>query len=345
MTDNDNPLNSEKKKAFILPLVTFGAVFLVMIVIIWMLMARAYGLKLIKNNFSQLVNALNQKGYDIAYDDIDFSSISPFHMMQIQNFKLYHVDDKGKRWEWNVPEVTLNANLLNYKGISVYFSPEQSLVFNQDKFNFKVGEINLSTYFRKDGLYSLLFNAGNIDFENGIKIKNIKAAMQQNDDETYDAKIDIRHVELLEGKSWNMSTALEEIYVEMSTTKKFSSNGSFYDSLLTWQKDGGRFEVQRTIVNWAPLVLVGKGKIAFNGQLEPSISLMTTSKGAAQTLDNLGNAQIFDSKNVFVAKILLSTKQKEWEAQGNKEGTFSLPISYSDGQFKIENISMLPQDK
>ena len=307
MTDNDNPLNSEKKKAFILPLVTFGAVFLVMIVIIWMLLARAYGLKLIKNNFSQLVNALNQKGYDI--------------------------------------EVTLNANLLNYKGISVYFSPEQSLVFNQDKLNFKVGEINLSTYFRKDGLYSLLFNAGNIDFENGIKIKNIKAAMQQNDDETYDAKIDIRHVELLEGKSWNMSTALEEIYVEMSTTKKFSSNGSFYDSLLTWQKDGGRFEVQRTIVNWAPLVLVGKGKIAFNGQLEPSISLMTTSKGAEQTLDNLGNAQIFDSKNVFVAKILLSAKQKEWEAQGNKEGTFSLPISYSDGQFNIENISMLPQDK
>ena len=178
-----------------------------------------------------------------------------------------------------------------------------------------------------------------------ISAFNEENSLQQNDDETYDAKIDIRHVELLEGKSWNMSTALEEIYVEMSTTKKFSSNGSFYDSLLTWQKDGGRFEVQRTIVNWAPLVLVGKGKIAFNGQLEPSISLMTKSKGAEQTLDNLGNAQIFDSKNVFVAKILLSTKQKEWEAQGNKEGTFSLPISYSDGQFNIENISMLPQNK
>lgn len=343
MTDN-NLLNRDKKKKFIIPFVTFGAVFLLVIVILWAIFARTYGTHILKNNFIQLISALNQKGYDIAYDDIEFSSVSPFQIMKIQNFKLYHTEN-GNRWEWNVPEVILNANLLNYKAVSVYFSPSQSVIVNQDKFAFTANELVCNTYFKDSGLYSLLFNAGNIVFENGVKVKSIKWAVQQNDDETYDSKLDIRHVELLEGKSWNMNTAIEEIYAELKTTKKFSDTGNYYDSLLTWQKDGGRFDIQRMIVNWDPLVLVGKGRISFNSHLSSKISLMTTSKGAEQTLDNLGDAQIFDSKNVFVAKILLSTKQKEWEAQGNTEGTFSLPISYSDGQFMIENISMLPENK
>lgn len=336
---------SDKIKSLKFPIITFGVVFLLVIFVFWVVLARAYGSKLLRNNLAQIFDALNQKGYDIAYDDIEFSSISPFHIMKIQNFKLYHSDENGNRWEWNVPEVSLNANLLNYKSVSFYFSPAQSVVVNQDKFPFEARELTANAYFKNGALYSFLFNAGNIVFSNGAKIKNMKSAIQQNDDETYEIKFDVRHVELIEGKSWNMSNAIEEIYIEMTTNKKFSDTGSFYDSLLTWQKDGGRFDVQRLIVNWLPLVLVGKGKLSFNAQLEPKLSLVTTSKGAELTLDNLGNAQIFDSKNVFVAKILLSTKQKEWDAQGNKEGTFSLPISFSEGQFDIENISMLPEGK
>lgn len=335
-------LNLQRKYSLKLPLVTFSAVFVLVFLIIWCILARFYGMNMLKKEFGRTIEFLNQAGYDIAYDDIDFSAISPFKIMEIKNFQIYKIE-KNKRWAWKVPSLSVNANLLKYKSLNLYISEQQSLILGSDEIKIKVPEFSCRINFDGDGLYNLLLNSANIQFDNHTNIKNLKWAVQKNDTGIYEAKFDTRHIRLFENRFDAMGAEIEEIYADVSLVENFEDKGRFYDSILDWRDKGGKIIVNRFILNWQPLVLVGKGDVSFDDNLEVKLSLNTTSKGFEQTLENLGNAGIFDSKSTFVAKVLVDTKNKQNNIDDAQADTFSVPMSWDKKQFFIENISMLPK--
>ena len=48
-------------------------------------------------------------GYDIAYDHLSFSHISPWQIMRIQNLRLYSLD-AGNYKEWQCDEFSVSSN-------------------------------------------------------------------------------------------------------------------------------------------------------------------------------------------------------------------------------------------
>ena len=93
------------------------------------------------------------------------------------------------------------------------------------------------------------------------------------------------------------------------------------------------------IVQWQPLTLVGRGSINFSEKFSPRIYFNTSSKGILRLINDLHENGFLDSKNVFVANILLSNKAFKLNPE-DEELTISTPVSYSDGKIAIENLTI-----
>ena len=65
----------------------------------------------------------------------------------------------------------------------------------------------------------------------------------------------------------------------------------------------------------------------------------SSSKGILNLIRDLQENSFLDSKNVFVANILLTNKAFKLNPE-DEEFTISTPISYSDGKISIENLTI-----
>ena len=120
---------------------------------------------------------------------------------------------------------------------------------------------------------------------------------------------------------------------------EFKQAQTYRQSLLQWNNNDGRVDVNRLILNWKPLVFVGKGNLIFDKNLKPEMRLVTTSKGLIETMDNMEKAGIFDGKSVLVAKILLSSKMTNLQPEEDPAAIIST-FSILPHQLNIENIPM-----
>ena len=136
-----------------------------------------------------------------------------------------------------------------------------------------------------------------------------------------------------------MSDVIDEFFADIDVYGEFKTAQSYRDSLMGWKDALGNIEVNRLILNWKPLVLVGKGDISFTENLVPEMKLVTTSRGLVESMDNLEKAEVFDGKSVLVAKILLSTKMTKLQTEEDPEAVIST-ISVLPNQINIENIPM-----
>ena len=340
-----------QKKFTYFPL-TLICVFVGSLLVIWALLARSYGVERFKQEFEKTVAGLNDIGYDVAYDDISFSAISPFKIATIKNFKLYK-KDSDKFWAWNVEELGVNASILNYGTLIFYFSDKQSVQFGDETFPAHAESLSLKARFDEDGLYNLLLRTKKFEAETLFSVKEFRWAIQRMDDaKKYNSKTDIRHIALLNSSSWHMSDVIDEFFADIDVYGEFKAAQSYRDSLMGWKDALGNIEVNRLILNWKPLVLVGKGilnwkplvlvgkgDISFTENLVPEMKLVTTSRGLVETMDNLEKAEVFDGKSVLVAKILLSTKMAKLQTEEDPEAIIST-ISVLPNQLNIENIPM-----
>ena len=327
-----------QKKFTYFPL-TLICVFVGSLLVIWALLARNYGVERFKQEFEKTIAGLNDMGYDVAYDDISFTAISPFKIATIKNFKLYK-KDSDKFWAWNVEELGVNASILNYGTLIFYFSDKQSVQFGEETFSAHAESLSLKARFDEDGLYNLLLRTKKFEAEALFSVKEFRWAIQRMDDEQkYNSKTDIRHIALLNSASWHMSDVIDEFFADIDIYGEFKAAQSYRDSLMEWKGALGNIEVNRLILNWKPLVLVGKGDISFTEELIPEMKLVTTSRGLVETMDNLETAEVFDAKSVLVAKILLSTKMTKLQSEEDPEAIIST-IAVLPNQLNIENIPM-----
>ena len=128
-------------------------------------------------------------------------------------------------------------------------------------------------------------------------------------------------------------------YAKTSFIGRFNPEEQFLTAMETWLKEGGFIEVPNLVIQWEPLTLVARGNVNFNEKFAPRIQLNTSSKGLLRLLSDLQKNNFLDSKNVFVANILLTNKAFKLNSE-DTELTISTPISYSDGKISIENLTI-----
>lgn len=322
-----------------LPLATGIGVFVVSFLVMWMVFARISGISQVKQELVKLIASLNEAGYDIAYDKISFSPISPFSIAKIKNFQLYN-----NEWKWRIAELNINAGLLNFGNMSIKPSEKQEFVRDGESHPVDMSEANILLSFDNNGLYSILAEARKININGLADIKSLQAAVQRSEDKetkVYVVKLDARNIDLADN-SLNMENNIEEIFADLKINGGISNGETYRQSMRLWQENGGDIEVNKLIINWKPLVMVGKGNLAFDENLEPQLQLVTTSKGLIETLDNLGKAGAVDSKNVFVAKILLGNKAQKI-AEGKDDYSIMAPIFAAPGKVMIENIPIIEE--
>ncbi len=331
-------------KPFFLPFATAFCVMTATLLIIWGTVARNYGVDCVKKEFGKMIVSLNDAGYDIAYDKIEFSPVSLFYILKIENFKLYKLSEDG-RWELNIPELSLNADLLNYKKLSLNFSPEQQFVYKGKSYKINIGSAFASFRFDEEGFHHFIGEMENLSIENIAEISAVKLASQRmetlhfNEDAPFlENYIELAGISLQTSNDWNMSRTIDEIYLNISLSGKISQAETYQQSFKDWLEKGGSVNVEKLILNWKPLVLVSRGSFSFGADFtSPSLQLITTSKGLIETMNNFETAGVFDRKGVFVSRIVLSNKAGKL-SQDDKTYTIITPVTLSAEALTVEGI-------
>ena len=83
--------------------------------------------------------------------------------------------------------------------------------------------------------------------------------------------------------------------------------------------------------------MVSRGNIYLDGQFNPSLKLITTSKALIETMDNLEKAEVLEKKGVFVSKIVLSNKARKI-SEDEDFYTIITPLTLSSDEMTIEGI-------
>ena len=333
---------SKKLRPFALPLATCLGVAAAMLLIIWAVLARNYGVDSLKKELGKIIESVNVSGYDIAYDQIEFSTVSPFKIMEIKNFKLYKIADT--RWELTIPEVRLNADILNYKKLNLDVSRHALLNIGQQEYPVNLEGAVISLTFDDCGFYNLAGEMRDLLISRIAKIETVKFATQRTQAKALTGSkpflenyLELANIDLLTNNTWNMSPRIDEFYINANIIGKITGAKSYQQALRKWKDNDGSIEVKKLILNWKPLVMVSRGNIYLDGQFNPSLKLITTSKALIETMDNLEKAEVLEKKGVFVSKIVLSNKARKI-SEDEDFYTIITPLTLSSDEMTIEGI-------
>lgn len=323
------------QKKLTLPFLTGCGVFVLGLLVMWGMLARAYGVECLKAELNKMVTTLNKYGYDIAYDNIKFSSVSPFKMMEIENLMLYSFDKQNYK-AVKIPSLSVNASLWDYRKLNVKIAPQQMWSFGDTDYQAEAETSDMLVSFDENGMYNLLLVMNNYQINGVAKAKTIRIAMQK-DDTTNEYIMknfwDIRNVKLLTENTWNMANEIEELYAdfEIKETTNIMPSGD--------EIRNAHIDVNKFIINWKPLVMVARGAVEFDDANKPVAKLISTSKELIPTLDNLEKAQVIDSKGAFVAKIILGKKTQQI-IEGEDYYTIISPLEISPDKITLESIPL-----
>lgn len=323
------------QKKLTLPFLTGCGVFVLGLIIIWGMLARAYGVECLKTEMVKIITTLNKYGYDIAYDNIKFSSVSPFKMMEIENLMIYSLDKQNYK-AVKIPSLSVNASLWDYRKLNVKLSPQQTWAIGDTDYQAEAETSDMLISFDDSGMYNMLLVMNNYQINGAANIKTIRIAMQRDDaadDYVMKNFWDVRNIKLLTENTWNMSKEIEELYADFELKEEPSQAGKLYPP------QNLHIDINKFIINWKPLVMVARGAVEFDEANQPRAKLISTSKELIPTLDNLEKAQVIDSKGAFVAKIILGKKTQQI-VEGEDYYTIISPLEISPDKITLESIPL-----
>ena len=108
--------------------------------LVWMGFERLDAIKTIRKEIVRLENSLTSVGYDLAYEDLDFSSFNPFQIMSVKNLQFYSRIE-GQHAVWTLPELSLKTGLFNSRKITFNMPGAQLLELGEKKYNVSMPEV------------------------------------------------------------------------------------------------------------------------------------------------------------------------------------------------------------
>lgn len=293
----------------------------------------------------KMTNLLNQSGWDIAYDKISYSPVWALKIINIKNFKIYNLNSNSYK-ELNIPEVDIKSSFTG-KEIRIIPSEGSVLTLGAEKHPISIDKADISAGFAfNDGLKN--FTA---DFT-GIKIKGLadaesvrlasrKIAPVQISDRTpfFENFIEINNIKLNGMLDYPLGQTIERLYVNADIIGTIKPEDNFQSSIRNWLLNDGKIEVKELVVNWAPMLMVGKGELTFNENIRPILRLKTSSKAFINLLDELHQKGLLENKGMFVVKILLN--EKAFKAEPEDEYlTLSTSIDIQEDGILVEKIKI-----
>ncbi len=314
---------------------------------IYITASRNIAIKQIRWQMNRSIAQLNELGLDIAYDNIEFNHTFFFPLVTIDNFQIYNATGLNT-WSIKFKEINGYSNIFGSPRIRFESNKGGKFIFN-DFISDMNSEQTFMDIVSKDGILdSLVIHAENITIHDFAKIKKVAYLLEKKPQKnnnlavllpSYESLFEVNNVDINGLIDYPLSSHLKLFYMKSDIMGQFTPDEKFLTAVETWLKNGGFIDVPSLIIQWEPLTLVGRGDINFNEKLSPRISFNTSSKGLLRLLKDLQSNEFLDSKNVFVANILLSNKAYKLNTE-DKEMTISTPISYADGKVAIENLTI-----
>ena len=315
---------------------------------IYITASRTIAIKQIRSEMVKTIGWLNEIGLDISSDKIEFKSVFFFPLVTIDNFQIHNI--KGLTWTLRFDKINAYPNIFGAKRIRFTSEGGGKFIFNDFLSDISSAQTFLDITAGTSGFENLMFHSEDINIHDFAKIENItylleslpQARIDTNSSITlpsFESLFEVNNVEINGLLNYPLSSHLTLLYAKANIIGRVNPDSSLLTTLETWLRDGGFIEIPHLIVQWSPLTLVGRGDINFNEKLSPRINFNTSSKGILRLLQDLQENNFLESKNVFVANILLSNKAYKLNPE-DSEMTVSTPISYSDGKISIENLTI-----
>lgn len=314
---------------------------------IYVTTSRTMAIRRIRAELSRTISYLNQLGYDVAYDKIEFNAVFFFPLVDIENLQIYNL--KGTdNWALQFKEIKAYPNMLGKKRIRFESAAGGQFVFNDFASQMTSDKTFLDISMADNAFDELVFHAESINIKDFAKIKKIAFLLESLPQKTTNASVttpafeslfEVNDVDINGLVNYPLSSHLKLFYTKAEIIGRPVPEEDLLTSLETWLKQGGFIEVPSLIIQWQPLTLVGRGTINFSETFSPRLNFKTSSKGILHLIKDLQDNAYLDSKNVFVANILLTNKAFKLNPDDD-ELTISTPISYADGKLSIENLTL-----
>lgn len=311
--------------------------------IFWVLLQRAFCLNLMIAEIKKIQNSLLEVGMDIAYDKAEFSKLSPFSLIKFDNFKIYSLNAQNY-WEWNIPELKINSSLFDCGHLTISTNRNQEFVLKTKSYPVEIPVLKIALDFNKEiGLKEISIEGMALNIQGLATIDSLKFASQrmapmQVSELTplFENHFEIKKLTISEEIKFPLIKEINRIYLNANIIGVLSDKETYSQSVDTWLRLGGIIDIRKLIIDWKPLLMLGRGDLYFNDKLEPNLHLNTSSKGLVNVLDKLQD-NILDRKGVFVAKILLNNKSFKLN-KTDEYFTVTTPININYDQMLIENI-------
>lgn len=327
-------------------IISFAAMAVVVLFVMWLNFERLSCIRKMKIEFQRFQESVVEAGYDISYSDLKFSKSSLFGVMTLKDLRLNNLN-ANDYIEYYAEEVKINPGFFSVNKIKLDFSGEQKLTIGEEEHTVYLPQLSIMFGFDQAiGLKSINLIGKDLEIENIIKIGEVKLASQRMSPQQIsyvspflENHLELKNIEITNNDDWPVAKKIERIYLHANIVGALIAHNSYKDSIMSWLGTGGMIDIKKLIINWDYFIMVAKGDIYFNENLDPNLHLNTSSKGLMDFLDNLQNFELLDSKGIFVAKILLNNKAFKLK-EDDKYSTLTTPINVNKKEFSVENIAI-----
>ena len=308
-----------------------------------LIVGRYNSLAHLRNEIARLQDSLENTGWNVAYDELRFNIWWPLPLMEVDNFTLYSRYEP--RREYNVEKLSVNTGIFNFHKLQIQLSPQQELFWNDKEIGLDFPKLDLSLTFSEDkGITEILASADAMRFNDYAEIGEFRFGAQQmapqrlnNSSPFMEIHLLLKNIQFDSGIKTPLTSKIDKIYLNAVQVGAMQSQETYQESIFDWLAEDGRFDISELILEWQPLVMVGRGDLYFSEKLEPRLHLNTSSKALISVMELLEEEHIFERKGVFVSRILLKNKAFKMNEQDEFQ-TVVTPIDYKDNKLLIENI-------
>lgn len=297
-----------------------------------------------KQEMNYVIKSLNQFGWDVAYDNIGFNALYPSNLIAFENFKLYsHTQNRALIIE----KLLLTAGFFSPSELQISTEGAVNLSFDGTVHKIESGDNDAAIDF-KDGKEpnSLTLRIQNLSISDWAEINEINfaariiAPQRINEQAPFiKTHFDVRNIKLNGLLNYPLGQNIERIYANADVIGQIKADTDFQQAVHEWLSHGGHIAIKEFNLNWTPLLMVGKGELSFNEKFQPVLQLNTSSKALPELIDDLEKKNWFDSKGIFVAKILLNNKAYKAD-EADRHLTVTTPIGIRDDALLIEKIAV-----
>ncbi|MDD4556884.1 MAG: DUF2125 domain-containing protein [Alphaproteobacteria bacterium] len=325
-------------KIYRLALLTFVLTFVITTALGGFYVKRKIYIHSIQKQFSQITQKLNENGLDIAYDHLTFSYLPFSKIMTAENFIIYNMFDYGK-FNWEMGKLSIKDSCTNFNKISLFPAPQQSITFNHHKFDLGLKDIRIVEQHNDKNIQSLALKVNGLTLNNLFEAEKliIDLSLPENEKMTSKQSIELLNVKIDDQVETPLLRKIDRIMVKFDTYGMIDTQDHSDDILAKWQKKGGYANIEKFIVRWEPLVLVGKGNFTFDSDKQSNIKLNTTSKGLVETLEMLNEGKAIDNSGFYVVKILLDGKAYKLK-EDDQYKTVTTSLMIKGNKVLLENV-------